>query len=90
MKKNIILYILAVLLLVVSLVWGYTQNEFYEPITAVLGALIGLLGIYSARVNSKEKIKNQDIGFGSDNTQSMKKDGNQSIFWGKGNNQTIE
>lgn len=46
MSRKVIFFILGTISLVISLVWGFTQDQSLEPWTVALGAVLFLLGIF--------------------------------------------
>jgi purine-cytosine permease-like protein len=60
MKIKYFFILIAFILLVVSLWWGISQNSLLEPWTAVLSAILGLLGILFSS-DSKSKTPEMDI-----------------------------
>lgn len=79
-KKNIF-YILGTLSLIVSFIWGVTQNQKLEPWTAFIGGLLYLLGLFisdnnAATTTDKGDIKQKNF-LGLFNTSRVKR------YWGK-------
>lgn len=57
MNVKYILIGLGILGLILSLAWGVTQNQIFEPWTAVVGALLFLIGFFKNNESNQEDKK---------------------------------
>jgi uncharacterized membrane protein len=96
MKIKYIFILVAILLLAVSLWWGISKNALLEPLTAILSAILALLGILYP-TNNKAKTPKMDISqsnffsfFNSSTAKKIKGKIKQWNIGSIGNTQKIE
>jgi hypothetical protein len=87
-----LLYIFAVISLVVSFYWGITNNQYLEPWTAFIGAVLFFIGLFVQNDQPKPSNTQRNL-FSFLNKSSIKRSGKgntQTNFFGFGNRQEIE
>lgn len=87
---KIILYCLCFLLIVVSLIWGITQDGWFEPWTATLAAIIGLVSLFVSGNEGSQRQTNILSGSNSSKIKGNTRKARQTNFLGWGNTQEID
>lgn len=96
MKKNYTLLFFATISLILSLLWGLSKNQIFEPWTAFVSGISYILGIYYSLDENKQIKIRQIILFSSKTDSKIKGAKNlngeitQMTVGGKNNKQSIE